>query len=134
MKILIIDDDTALATIFQDALKKGGFSTVHAADGRSGIDKAKTEKPDFILCDQVLPDMNGNEILKTLKADPTTKTIPIAMLSNFGQNELVQEAINHGALDYILKYQVEPNELIAKVNELIGQAKNAPPTPAPAAQ
>ena len=134
MKILITDDDVALATSFQDALKKGGFATAHATDGRSGIEKAKTEKPDFILCDQVLPDMNGNEILKTLKADPTTKTIPVAMLSNFGQNELVQEAINHGALDYILKYQVEPTELIAKVNELIGQAKNAPPTPAPAVQ
>lgn len=127
MKILIIDDDVALATIFQDALKRGGFTTTHAAEGKEGISKAKTEKPDFILCDQVLPDITGNEILKTLKSDPETKAIPVAMLSNFGQNELVQDAINNGALDYILKYQIEPDELIKKVTELQAQAKKLTP-------
>ncbi len=50
-----------------------------------------------------------------------TKHIPIAMLSNFGQNELVQDAINNGALDYILKYQIEPQDLVNKIKELYKQ-------------
>lgn len=119
MKILIIDDDTELSTIFATALKKDGFDVITASDGNSGIDKAKTEKPDLILLDQVLPDRKGNDVLKTLKQDATTQTIPVSMLSNFGQNELVQEAIGNGAIDYILKYQIEPQDLINKVKSLL---------------
>ena len=60
MKVLLVDDDEALLTIFQTTLTKDGFEVVTALNGQSGIDKAKTEKPDFILLDQVLPDIQGN--------------------------------------------------------------------------
>jgi DNA-binding response OmpR family regulator len=118
MKVLLVDDDEALKVIFQSTLQKAGFTVVTAPDGKTGLEKARTEKPDFILLDQILPDMKGNEILATLKEDVDTKTIPVAMLSNYGQSELVQDAINHGAVDYILKYQVEPQDLVTKINEL----------------
>lgn len=115
MKILLIDDDQALVTIFSAALNKGGYETVTAPDGKSGLEKAKSEKPEMILLDQVLPDIPGNEVLRQLKTDPQTQNIPVSMLSNFGQNELINEAINLGALDYILKYQIEPQDLVSKV-------------------
>lgn len=118
-KILLIDDDKAISSVFEAALKKGGFEVVAAYDGASGLDKAKSEKPDLILLDQVLPDISGNEVLKTIKESPETQLIPIAMLSNFGQQELIQEAINKGALDYILKYQIEPQDLVNKANEML---------------
>ena len=114
----MVDDDQALLTIFSTALKKAGFDVITAPDGKTGLEKAKTEKPDFILLDQVLPDLQGNEVLRLLKEDLETKNISVAMLSNFGQNELIQPAINLGALDYILKYQVEPKDLINKITEL----------------
>jgi len=127
-KILIIDDDQAITTVFETTLKKEGFNVITAPDGQSGIEKAKAEKPDLILLDQILPDIKGNEVLKTLKADPATQNIIIALLSNFGQNELVQEAINSGAADYILKYQVEPSDLIIKVKDLLkGNQENVEP-------
>lgn len=122
-KILIIDDDQAIATVFETALQKEKFEVVVAFDGQTGIEKAKTEKPNLILLDQILPDIKGNEIIKTLKADELTKSIPIAILSNFGQNELIQEAINNGAVDYILKYQIEPADLITKVRGFLGEAQ-----------
>ena len=106
MKILLVDDDVSLMTVFATTLKGKGYEVVTAATGQEGINKAKTEKPDLIFLDQVLPDIQGNEVLKTLKNDLETKSTPIAMLSNFGQNELIQEAINSGAVDYILKYQL----------------------------
>lgn len=115
MKILIIDDDDAQSAIFETALQKNGFQAVLAYNGKSGIDKAKIEHPDLILLDQVLPDISGNEILKTLKADSQTQNIPVLILSNFSQEELVKEAINNGAVDYIFKYQVEPIDLVNKV-------------------
>lgn len=119
MKILLIDDDEALSTVFATALEKGGFEVSKASSGTDGIEKAKAEKPSMILLDQVLPDIKGNDALKLLKSDPLTKDIPVALLSNFGQQELIQQAINEGALDYILKYQIEAGDLVNKVKSML---------------
>lgn len=119
MKVLIIDDDENLSTVFETALQKNGFETVAALNGKGGIDKAKLEKPDLILLDQVLPDISGNEVLRTLKMDSYTQHIPVLVLSNFSQEELVKEAINNGAVDYIFKYQVEPQDLVNKVKQAL---------------
>lgn len=119
MKVLIVDDDENLSAVFEAALQKAGLETVFALNGSSGIDKAKTERPDLILLDQVLPDISGNEVLRTLKLDSHTRNIPIIILSNFSQEELVKEAINNGAMDYIFKYQVEPQDLVNKVKQAL---------------
>ncbi|MBI1982395.1 MAG: response regulator [Candidatus Levybacteria bacterium] len=91
-KILLVDDDQDLSVVFSTALKKAGFEVVTAATGEDGLSKAKTENPNLILFDQILPDIKGNEALKKLKEDPQTQSIPVVLLSNFGQNELIQEA------------------------------------------
>lgn len=119
MKVLIIDDDESLSAVFEAALQKNNIETVYSSNGKDGIDKARLEKPDLILLDQVLPDISGNEILKTLKMDSSTQNIPILILSNFSQEELVKEAINNGAMDYVFKYQVEPQDLINKVKQTL---------------
>ena len=119
MKVLLIDDDEDLVNIFSSALQKAEFETTFALMGQEGLTKAKTEKPDIILLDQVLPDMSGNDILKTLKQDEATKLIPVILLSNFSQEELVKGAINEGATDYLFKYQVEPKDVVAKVKEAL---------------
>lgn len=121
MKILLIDDDEALLTIFGTALQKDGFETENATDGAAGIEKAKNGSYDLILVDQILPDMRGNDIVKTLKAEEKLKNTPLLILSNFGQNELIQEAMSLGAVDYILKYQIEPSDLVAKVKEVLSK-------------
>jgi len=118
-KILIIDDDKTIGELFSYALNKSGLDSILALDGRSGLNKAKVEKVDLILLDEVLPDIPGNEILKTLKLDITTQHIPIIIISNFSQEELVKEAINAGALDYIFKYQIEPQDLVERVKKVL---------------
>ncbi|EKD64600.1 MAG: hypothetical protein ACD_50C00338G0005 [uncultured bacterium] len=122
-RILLIDDDQSIGELFSYSLKKNGFETVLAVDGKSGIDKAKVENIDLILLDEVLPDIPGNEILKTLKLDSKTQNIPIIILSNFSQEELVKEAINAGALDYIFKYQIEPDDLVTRVKSALSTPK-----------
>lgn len=119
MKVLIVDDDENISAVFETALQKSGLETVFALNGKSGLDKARSEKPDLILLDQVLPDISGNEVLKTLKMDSQTQNIPVLILSNFSQEELVKEAINNGATDYIFKYQVEPQDLVSKVKQAL---------------
>ena len=119
MKVLLIDDDEDLISIFTTALNKDGLETVSATTGQEGLDKVKAEKPDAILLDQVLPDMSGNDILKIIKHDDTTRNIPVILLSNFSQEELVKGAIEEGATDYLFKYQVEPKDVVAKVKEAL---------------
>ena len=124
MKVLIIDDDVNIIDIWGIILKQNGFDVLSANNGRSGINQAKDQKPDFILLDQIMPDMRGNDVLKILKEDPTTSSIPVAMASNYSDTQLMQEAIQQGALDYILKYQIEPLDLVSKIKNLLQEAKN----------
>jgi DNA-binding response OmpR family regulator len=119
MKVLLIDDDQDLVHIFEAELVKEGFQTTSSFTGEDGLAKAKSETPDLILLDQVLPDLSGNDVLKKLKADVQTKAIPVIFLSNFSQEELVQNALNEGAADYVFKYQVEPKDVVIKIKEAL---------------
>ena len=119
MKVLIVDDDQSLATIISVALEKEGFTTVVSYSGKDGLEKTKSEMPNLVLLDQVLPDISGNQVLKEIKIDEKTKAIPVLMLSNFGQTEMVSQAINDGANDYIFKYQVEVADIINKVRDAL---------------
>lgn len=123
MKILIVDDDEAITTVLKTAIEKEHYEIVVAETGEDGIAKAKTDGIDLILLDQVLPDISGNEVLKQLKNDEKTKNIPIIILSNFSQQELVKDAIDKGAIDYVFKYQVEPNDVIAKIKQVLEKGK-----------
>ncbi len=119
--ILLVDDDKQLAIIFQSALTAAGYQVRVVNDGTSGIAAAKEQKFDLILLDEMMPDMSGNDVLKVLKSDDQVKTVPIAMLTNFGSNDLIKDALDSGAADYILKYQVSPTDLPAKIKGIIGE-------------
>lgn len=123
MKILIVDDDEAITLIYATALNKAGYEVISSTTGLNGIEKAKSEKPDLVLLDQVLTDIPGNEVLKTLKDDPETKDIPVVILSNYTQNQQMKDAIQIGALDYMLKYQIDPEYLIERVGDLLKESK-----------
>ena len=119
MKILLIDDDEALTTIFTAVLTKEGYQIVVTNTGQEGLDKAETEAPGLILLDQVMPDYSGNDVLKQLKGNEKTKNIPVIILSNFSQEDLVKEALNQGAADYIFKFQVEPKDVVQKIKNVL---------------
>ena len=119
--ILLVDDEQETATVFQTGLKAGGYNVVWVQNGQGALNEAKKTHYDAIILDQMMPDMSGNDVLRALKADETTKPIPIAMLTNFGHDEMVKEALNLGAADYILKYQVAPADLTAKITALVGE-------------
>lgn len=118
-KILLVDDDQALRQLYSLELASHQYQTVEAVDGNDGLNKAKTEKPDVILLDIMMPNLDGIATLTKLKDDPMTKDILVIMLTNFGQENLVQQALNLGAVDYLLKYKVTPSEMAQKVNQAL---------------
>lgn len=123
MKVLIIDDDEAILSIWTTVLKKDAIELFTASSGKLGIELAQKNLPDFILLDQIIPDMKGNDVLKQLKANPQTAQIPVALVSNYSEPEMMHEAINNGAIDYILKYQIDPQDLGNKIKTLLHGTK-----------
>jgi len=122
MKVLLVDDEENFRQIITSAFEKEGIDTIVAKSGREGIDKAKQEKPDLILLDQMLTDITGNDVLAQLKADYITRDIPVLMVSNFGHETLVKQAMEKGAVDYIYKYSVETQDIINKVKDVLMSA------------
>lgn len=120
-KILIIDDEADISEVFKIALTQAGFEVEIAGDARDGLTHAKENTYDLFILDQMLPDLSGNEILKILKSDEKTKNIPVTMLSNFGHDDLIKGALNEGAVDYILKYQVTPDDVVEKIRAILSR-------------
>jgi len=123
MKVLIIDDDEAMIGIWSTVLSKDAIEVISASTGKLGIELATKNLPDFILLDQIITDMKGNDVLKQLKSNPTTAPIPVALVSNYSEPEMMHEAIESGAIDYILKYQIDPQELANKIKTLLHGTK-----------
>jgi DNA-binding response OmpR family regulator len=116
-KILIIEDDTLLAKMYQTKLAMEGFISEIACDGEEGIKLVKSLKPDLILLDLMLPKVDGFTVLATIKKDSETKKIPVIVFSNLAQSSDIKQAKDLGAVDYIVKANLTPNEIIKKIKE-----------------
>src|SRR3989344_1663104 len=120
-RILLVDDEEETRNVFDIALRSGGYDVVTASNGKEALDLIKTQQFDLILLDQMMPDMSGNETLKAIKADPATANLHVSMLTNFGHDDMVKEALNLGAGEYILKYQVGAEDLLKRVKQILGE-------------
>jgi CheY-like chemotaxis protein len=99
-----------------------------AADGIEGLQKAKELKPKLILCDVMMPKMNGLEVLEKLKADPELKDIPVIMLTNLSGTHDAETAMKRGAFAYMVKSEYKPREIAMKVKETISGTNQAEPS------
>jgi len=118
-KILIIEDDRYISKMYQLKLSLDGFDVQVADNGRIGVDKVKEFKPDIILCDILMPELDGFEVIKMVKADEESKTIPILIMSNLGQEDHIQKGLALGALGYIVKSQYTPSKVVDKIKEIL---------------
>ena len=119
VKVLIIEDEEMLVNMYISKFEKEGFETEKALNGKKGIDKTKKVKPNIILLDIIMPEMDGFMVLKELKADPATKKIPVIMLTNLGQDEDIEKGNKLGAKDYLVKANLTPAQVVNKVKETL---------------
>ena len=120
-KILFIEDESALHKAFDDILTQAGYKMVSALDGELGLRLAKSEKPDLILLDLILPKLHGFEVLKELKKDPELKNIPVNVLTNLERMEDVERALELGANTYLVKTRYKIEEVLEKIKKALGE-------------
>ncbi|HHT9118210.1 MAG TPA: response regulator transcription factor [Candidatus Hypogeohydataceae bacterium YC38] len=117
-KILLVEDEPSIARLVQFKLAKEGFDVTPKRNGREALEWLEDNKPDLILLDVMMPEMDGMEVLRQLKEDDSLKHIPVIMLSAKGQRSEIERCLTSGAADYIVK-PFSPAEIIERVNALI---------------
>ncbi len=118
--ILVAEDEKDIRELIAFTLRFAQFDIILARNGAEAIEMAQEARPDLILMDVRMPQMTGYEACRHLKEDPETRDIPIVFLSAKGQDTEVQEGLEVGALDYILK-PFAPEELIRQVKSILRQ-------------
>ncbi|HET9443999.1 MAG TPA: response regulator [Acidimicrobiales bacterium] len=118
-KVLLVDDDPVILKLLQVNFDLEGYTVLMANDGVEGLEMARSERPDIILLDIMMPRMDGLEVTRTLKRDAATRGIPIILLSARAQAFDIQEGKGVGADDYLTK-PFDPLELLDRVKELLG--------------
>ncbi|OIP78220.1 MAG: hypothetical protein AUK16_00640 [Parcubacteria group bacterium CG2_30_44_11] len=126
-KIVLIEDDQTLGEMLKKKLTLIGYTVTHVIDGAEGLKMIRQEKPDLVLLDILLPTMNGYEILEAKRDDLSIKDIPVIIVSNSGQPVELQRVLELGAIDYFIKAQFDPEEIISKVTNLVPPTKIGSP-------
>lgn len=117
-KILIIEDETSLLKVLEDRFLQEGFIVLKATDGVQGYNVALESHPDIILLDIVLPLMSGLEILKKIKKNDDTKSIPVIILTNLADIESLNKAMeNENFNDYLVKSDWKIEDVVKKVKD-----------------
>lgn len=128
-KVLLVEDDLFLRDIYTRVLGVEGFTVLTASDGEEGLYLAQ-KNPDakILLLDIMLPKIHGIEVLKKLKADPVTQKLPIVVLTNLTEENVVQEALRLGATGYLVKVRFTPQQVVEKVKEFIASQNQSSPS------
>ena len=117
-KILIIEDDIIVQTALQAKLKVAGFDFMGAATGEEALDILEREQFDLIIIDVILPDMDGFDILKKIKQDPDTRHVPLVVVSNLSEEEMLNKGPHMGDKDYIVPPVGQVDKIVGRVVEV----------------
>ena len=115
-----MDDEIYIVHILDFSLGMEGYEVVTALDGEQALHKVKSDKPDLVVLDIMMPKLDGYETCKILKTDPETKNIPVILLSAKGRNVDQKMGFQVGADDYITK-PFSPRKLVERINMILGQ-------------
>ncbi|MFA5375510.1 MAG: response regulator transcription factor [Dehalococcoidia bacterium] len=118
-KILLIEDDSALRSVYADAIAADGYTVVTAEDGEQGWALVRTEKPDVVLLDLILPKLPGFEVLKNIRANAGTSDTIVLIMSVMGEHRHIEKAMELGANDYTVKGSSTPREVLGKIEALL---------------
>jgi two-component system, chemotaxis family, sensor kinase CheA len=117
--ILLVEDSATIRTFYKKVLETAGFEVVEAENGEQGWVAAYERIPQLICLDMILPDIHGLEVLKKIRANNITKTIPVLVLTTLKDFGDVQKAINLGANYYAIKGSDSPEKLLGMIDKLL---------------
>ena len=116
-KILIAEDDFFIRDIYSKVFSLAGYEVQVAVDGVDAMEKIKMQPYDMILLDIMMPRMTGIDVLKSIRAlEPPIKDIPVFIITNLGQQNVIEEAFKMGMDGYIIKSQVTPQQIVNEIN------------------
>src|SRR6478735_2064408 len=124
--ILIVEDESDVTDLLSLNLRKAGFKTTAAADGATGLQKARDDRPDFIILDLMLPKMSGLEVCRILKSDTATSHIPILMLTAKAEEIDRIVGLEFGADDYVTK-PFSPREIVLRIKAIMRRGTGKAP-------
>ena len=111
VRVLLVEDDAALTQMYRVKLERDGYTVQVAGDGEEALGLLERELPDLIFLDVRLPRMDGLTFLERLRAGDRTRDIPVVIVSNYSEEELVSRGLQLGALEYLIKSQTTPGQL-----------------------
>lgn len=118
-KIAIIEDDAAIHQMYRMKFETEGFDVQLAGDGRAGVDLIKKFRPDIVLLDLQMPEVDGVEALREIRKNDWGKNLPIIILTNLGEEESPPEIKELGVSGYIVKADLTPRQVVARVKEVL---------------
>lgn len=118
-KILLVEDDVFMVDLLTKELQQGGFDVVVAHTGTEGVQKFKEVKPDLVLLDLFLPDLNGFEVLRQIRQDEVGYTTKVVILSNASEEQNIKEAQRLGVVDYLVKANFSLPEIVEKIRGVV---------------
>lgn len=118
-KVLLIEDEDFIRDLYKRQLDQAKMPTDAFANGTDGLKALKSGSYDLVLLDIMLPDMNGLQILKTIKSDSQTQHIPVIMLTNLGQEQIIKEGFALGAESYLIKASYTPDQMVEEVRNFL---------------
>ena len=122
-KVLIAEDDKFISEVYVTKLVSEGYEVFLAENGDKALKIAKSEVPDLILLDIFMPNMNGVEVLKKMRTDPDLKNVDVIVLTNANEKDFVKQALDEGALDYLIKSHYTPDEVVLKIKQILSKTK-----------
>lgn len=122
--IVIAEDEAQIANLVKYKLEKSGYEVLWGGNGRLALDLIEQNHPDLVILDVMMPVMDGYEVLRAMKADPVTKSIPVIMLTARGLEQDILKGFDNGAVDYVVK-PFSVTELAARIKTNLVRAKTA---------
>lgn len=115
VRVLFVEDDPSVAQMYKLKLELDGYQVTVASDGEQALELATSNPPDIVFLDIRLPKMDGLAVLEKLRDIENTKQVPVVILSNYSERELVERGLKLGALEYLIKSQTTPAKLAGGV-------------------
>lgn len=120
-KILVIDDDQFFPKTLEAVLPKGKYDLLHAPDGEAGFEMLKSEKPDLVILDLMMPKVDGSAFLKKVQEEENLPKVPILVSSNLSSVKKISDVMAMGAVGYVIKSDESLESIVQDIERIIGK-------------